>query len=101
MNWTGGRLNRHARSNTNPQLKAQRRHFAKASLERLKRGQREETDSPDDSHISLTRDGNPQPQWNQRNTTVATGEVASKFFRKYGFPSILTTRLQIFPRTLS
>ncbi|KAK5101853.1 hypothetical protein LTS08_004312 [Lithohypha guttulata] len=80
MNWTGGRLNRHARSKTNPQLKAQRRHFAKASLERLKRGQREDTDCLDDSHISLTRDGNPQPQWNQRKTTVATGEVASKFF---------------------
>lgn len=32
MNWTGGRLNRHARLDNNVQLKAQKQHFAKASL---------------------------------------------------------------------
>lgn len=32
MNWTGGRLNLHAKSNNNRELKAQKRHFANAQL---------------------------------------------------------------------
>lgn len=35
MNWTGGRLHRHAKSNNNAELKAQRQHFARVSLNKL------------------------------------------------------------------
>lgn len=35
MNWTGGRLNRHAKSNIKSTLKAQKQHFAKVSLNNL------------------------------------------------------------------
>jgi len=35
MNWTGGRLHRHAKSNNNSELKAQKQHFARASLNNL------------------------------------------------------------------
>lgn len=33
MNWTGGRLQRHSKANTNATLKAQKQHFAKARLQ--------------------------------------------------------------------
>jgi len=33
MNWTGGRLQRHSKANANPQLKAQRQHFARARVQ--------------------------------------------------------------------
>jgi hypothetical protein len=33
MNWTGGHLQRHSKSNANATLKAQKQHFAKARLQ--------------------------------------------------------------------
>jgi len=56
MNWTGGRLHRHAKSNNKSELKAQRQHFARASLNNLVAARSEASNRPTGHSLASLRD---------------------------------------------
>ena len=79
MNWTGGRLNRHAKTNQNPALKAQKQHFARAALYNTLHAQDDQSAGSTVDTIPIDS-SKPVPQLWQK------AEEESKYPREFLFP---------------